>query len=191
MKTVMLDIQTLKAALQCSGKADVRYYLNGVFVEGNRIVATNGERMMLARMINENDGIPPIIIDYQLIEKAIKNAPKKSICIPLTYDETTREYQLGGVTFTGIDGRFPDYRRILPKGELLPHGNTLADGRAQQPQPAHLVAAQKAAVLLGATIGEPFRYDAIGRAIISAPLGYVIVAPMTMQLAQPLPVIPE
>lgn len=64
MKTIRLDIKTLKAALQCCGKTDVRYYLNGVFVEGNRIVATNGERIMLARGLESDEGIPPIIIDY-------------------------------------------------------------------------------------------------------------------------------
>lgn len=189
MKTVRLDIKTLKAALQCCGKADVRYYMNGVFVEGNRIVATNGERMMLARGLESDEGIPPIIIDYQLIEKAIKNAPKGSFYIPLTYVENV--YTLGGEVITGIEGHFPDYRRILPKGELQYHCNVLPDGRIQQPQPAHLVAALKAAMLLGATVGEPFQYDATGRAIISAPQGYIIVMPMTMQLAQPLPVIPD
>jgi DNA polymerase III sliding clamp (beta) subunit (PCNA family) len=49
MSTINLSLSQLRAALLIAAKQDVRYYLNGVYVECDsirtRVVATNGHMM--------------------------------------------------------------------------------------------------------------------------------------------------
>jgi DNA polymerase-3 subunit beta len=87
---------------------DVRYYLNGMLIEVQsgilRAVATDGHRLVivprkgileLARLLTEQDGLVSIVLGQHHIRA------------------TTGEF-----TFTSklVDGKFPDYERVLPKG---------------------------------------------------------------------------
>ncbi len=101
---------------------DVRYYLNGLMLElaGSRLraVATDGHRLSLADMETE----------LQLEESAQVIVPRKGITELLRLleesDEVARielgsnhvRVALPGMTFTSklIDGRFPDYERVIP-----------------------------------------------------------------------------
>lgn len=103
---------------------DVRYYLNGMFMEtsGNllRVVATDGHRLALCET-----------------EEKIKNKENQQVIIPrkgvqellrlLEESEKPAQVQLGanyikittdGTGFTSklIDGRFPDYQNVVPQG---------------------------------------------------------------------------
>ncbi len=53
MKTVTVNVNHIRAALLCSSKSDLRYYLNGVLIElcqdDVRIVATDGHRLICLR----------------------------------------------------------------------------------------------------------------------------------------------
>lgn len=103
---------------------DVRYYLNGLMFEldkkGIRCVATDGHRLALCELTAKtgmNDG-------YQVI------VPRKGVqeLLRLLENEDTEvDIQIGGnhirvsmptIRFTSklIDGRFPDYKRVVPKG---------------------------------------------------------------------------
>lgn len=102
---------------------DVRYYLNGMSIEseGNEIrsVATDGHRLAICKISNESLSLPA----RQVI------VPRKGILeIIRLLDPVDEEIQvyLGSnhiriidseFSFTSklVDGRFPDYRRVLPR----------------------------------------------------------------------------
>lgn len=103
---------------------DVRYYLNGMLWEVRpgelRVVATDGHRLAMCTR--------PVAIDIADPRQAI--VPRKGV-IELSRllddSETEVEVSLGsshirattnGYTFTSklVDGKFPDYERVLPKG---------------------------------------------------------------------------
>ena len=103
---------------------DVRYYLNGLMVEigkgALRAVATDGHRLAMCEVAAEVDIAEP----RQVI------VPRKGVlelARLLDESESMVEVQLGSnhikvvfpdVTFTSklIDGRFPDYERVMPAG---------------------------------------------------------------------------
>ena len=51
-----INSQQLRAAMVCQGKNDVRYYLNGVHIKGNRIESTNGHVAVVMTMKNRVRG---------------------------------------------------------------------------------------------------------------------------------------
>ena len=102
---------------------DVRYYLNGMSIEseGNEIrsVATDGHRLAICKIANESLTLPArqVIVPRKGILEIIR------LLAPV--DETVQVY-LGSnhiriidteFSFTSklVDGRFPDYRRVLPR----------------------------------------------------------------------------
>lgn len=112
----MLRIPTeyIKAMLKVVPKDDVRYYLNGMYVEyvGNNFwhfVATDGYIMLAGRMydsiVQDNE---KIIIPYDVLK-----ANTKGEYVILRRSESG-EYFLGDVLFKPIDGRYPDYRKAMP-----------------------------------------------------------------------------
>lgn len=103
---------------------DVRYYLNGMLLEINagqlRAVATDGHRMAMCTV--------DASIDYQ--EKYQLIVPRKGILelarllgeaddlINITLGTHHIRATTGDFTFTSklVDGKFPDYERVLPRG---------------------------------------------------------------------------
>lgn len=107
----------------CMAQQDVRYYLNGLLLEfsenGLRAVATDGHRLALGQV----DG------KFSLERQAI--VPRKGISEIIRFLETTDDecelafsanhikVSAGNVVFTSklIDGRFPDYTKVVPKAQ--------------------------------------------------------------------------
>lgn len=103
---------------------DVRYYLNGLMLEldkkGIRSVATDGHRLAMCEM-SAKTGVSDsqqVIVPRKGVQELLRL---------LETDETDVEIQLGSnhirvstpnIRFTSklIDGRFPDYNRVMPKG---------------------------------------------------------------------------
>jgi len=102
---------------------DVRYYLNGMSIEseGNEIrsVATDGHRLAICKISNETLSLPArqVIVPRKGVLEVIR------LLAPV--DEKVQVY-LGTnhirivdseFSFTSklVDGRFPDYRRVLPR----------------------------------------------------------------------------
>ena len=111
---------------------DVRYYLNGLYVEIDnesvRAVATDGHRLALSEMEISN----PVNASQQFI------VPRKGVLelqkllgdggeVRLSIGTNHLRVHVGNIRFTSklIDGRFPDYGRVIPK----PEGNLLMTGR--------------------------------------------------------------
>jgi DNA polymerase-3 subunit beta len=101
---------------------DVRYYLNGLLLETGknmlRAVATDGHRLSLCQVQLDNAGLP----EQQVI------MPRKGVLelqrlmtgdgdLVLELGSNHVRIQLDGIRFTSklIDGRFPEYERVIPK----------------------------------------------------------------------------
>lgn len=122
MTTVTIASNTLKAALTHAGDKDIRYYLNGVLVDtlAGRIVATDGNRMFVASG-PKVDGGQQYILPRSLVATVCKAVGKKGADLTVTFagsgETATATISLpDGRQFgeTLIDGRFPDYARVIP-----------------------------------------------------------------------------
>lgn len=128
MNQTKINIAYIKAAAVCAAVGDVRYYLNGVMVEilenETRYVATDGNRLVILRENLAKDDpaqVPAQIIVPNEIVKAIKPAFKKQSHADLSYSDNVGECKISGLavdlSFRPIDGKFPDYLRVIPAGK--------------------------------------------------------------------------
>jgi DNA polymerase III sliding clamp (beta) subunit (PCNA family) len=106
---------------------DIRYYLQGVYVESNgamtRIVATDGHRLHIVQTENNERLVSPIVsflMPSDLVKHCLKvKGPRqdKEPRIMLDYSETGKiEARLpdgSSIVASAIDGKFPDYLRIV------------------------------------------------------------------------------
>lgn len=112
----------LKSALVCAAKNDIRFYLNGVALDQGHIVATDGHRMFYAPFESIKD-LPQIIIPREAIEFIAKKAsgigkkdPEKvNVKIHIDGCKGTLNVLDCTESFTLIDGKFPEWKRIIPK----------------------------------------------------------------------------
>jgi len=119
---IQLNINELKAATLCAGKKDIGYYLNGVLVHRINqtetvLVATNGHYMFICKADCDNmtsEHLGQLIIPNEAISQSFKTVDKKDKYIFLKY-VSKDVYQLGNVVFTPINGKYPDYVRVIPQ----------------------------------------------------------------------------
>jgi len=101
---------------------DVRYYLNGMLfeVEGTtlRSVATDGHRMAVSQtaLVGEFEN-KQIIVPRKGVQELVKllDAPEQDVTLQIGSSNIRAE--VNNFTFTSklVDGRFPDYRRVMPQ----------------------------------------------------------------------------
>ena len=124
-QTLSLDRKDLKRLLEkthfAMAQQDVRYYLNGMLLETDgsvlRAVATDGHRLALCEV--------PLASGGATSEQVI--VPRKGVLelqrlldgdgtVALTIGSNHIRVDLDGIRFTSklIDGRFPEYGRVLP-----------------------------------------------------------------------------
>lgn len=102
---------------------DVRYFLNGCLweIEGNifRTVATDGHRMAMTELNIDNSNISNIqvIIPRKAIDELQKLLSNSDAMVNIHIGDNHFMVQLPDYTFTSklIDGRYPDYNRVIPK----------------------------------------------------------------------------
>ncbi len=115
----------LKAVSLAMAKDDIRFYLNGMLLECNgqtvRLVATDGPRLHIMDIAQPEpyEGEPPlsapVIMPRALVDWALKSSKKgQSIAIAVVGTAITATVNGASMTATAIDGRFPDYLRVLP-----------------------------------------------------------------------------
>ena len=103
---------------------DVRYYLNGMLIEIRsdlvRTVATDGHRLAVADMdgeITSVDGVQQVILPRKAVLELnrLLNYTDNEIGIEITSNHI--RFYLDNLVLTSkvIDGRFPDYERVIPK----------------------------------------------------------------------------
>lgn len=101
---------------------DVRYYLNGLLLvlraDKARCVATDGHRLALSDADIEIDLAEPIqaIVPRKAITELVRLLGSSDAEITLQMSSKHLRLQLPGLVFTTklIDGRFPDYERVIP-----------------------------------------------------------------------------
>lgn len=103
---------------------DVRYYLNGMLFEVNdnvlRTVATDGHRLAMASSALEQSALPhkQVIVPRKGISELMRLLDSDDSLLELSLGQNHIRVETGGMTFTSklLDGRFPDYRRVIPTG---------------------------------------------------------------------------
>ena len=101
---------------------DVRYYLNGLFLEATpkrvRAVATDGHRLAVSELgldtgLKETLGI--IIPRKAVIELArLLDASEEPIALKISPTQIQADLDVVRLTSKVIDGKFPDYERVIP-----------------------------------------------------------------------------
>jgi DNA polymerase-3 subunit beta len=101
---------------------DVRYYLNGMLMDIKenklRTVATDGHRFaMNASAISYKDSPMQVIAPRKGVVELLRLLKHEEATVQVTVCENQLRMQSAGFTFTSklIDGRFPDYERVMPK----------------------------------------------------------------------------
>jgi DNA polymerase-3 subunit beta len=99
---------------------DVRYYLNGMLVESDgkmlRTVATDGHRLALCEMELGTGGRGQQIIVPRKGVLELQRLLSGEGTVRLTIGTNHIRAQIGDIRFTSklIDGRFPEYSRVIP-----------------------------------------------------------------------------
>ena len=98
--------KNLKALLFFAAKNDIRFYLCGIQIKGEFMVATDGYRLAVCHL--PADSGLDIIIGRDDIETALKIDPKNET-IEIT------ENTLGRLSYKPIDGKFPEWKNVIPE----------------------------------------------------------------------------
>lgn len=144
---VEIPLNYLKAARLFTAKEDVRFYLKGVALKDGHVAGATGAYVGAIRC-PALDGLPEIIIPNQPLDFFLKKAAgyRSIIELPVTVewdDERKGTLSIGSDVehFAGIDGTFPDFKRVIPS-HTAPTGHPQFNWDLFQPF-------QKAAVALG------------------------------------------
>jgi DNA polymerase-3 subunit beta len=125
--SVSLPQSTFKRLLERTQFAmahqDVRYYLNGLLLvigaQGIRAVATDGHRLALSDAEFET-GIADtrqVIVPRKAVVELLRMLAASDEPVRLTLSDNHIQVHLPDIRFTSklIDGRFPDYQRVIPE----------------------------------------------------------------------------
>jgi DNA polymerase-3 subunit beta len=101
---------------------DVRYYLNGLLLELEpeqlRAVATDGHRLALAGLglSSELEGPKQVIVPRKGIQELLRLLGDSDEAVSVELGANHVRVALPDLRFTSklIDGRFPDYQRVIP-----------------------------------------------------------------------------
>lgn len=102
---------------------DVRYYLNGLLLELDadqiRTVATDGHRLAISQLDHKSDidGSRQIILPRKGVQELLRLLGSEDNEITVAIGKNHLRVNLPNLQFTSklIDGRFPEYQRVLPE----------------------------------------------------------------------------
>ena len=114
---VSIQIKTIKALLHFAAKKDIRYYLQGVQIEqgetGTFAVATNGHFLAVARIDTQAQAPASVIVGSDHLSAAIKGNKLDFITLDVDGTKVTIKTGASEVTVQAVDGRYPDWRRVI------------------------------------------------------------------------------
>ncbi len=105
---------------------DVRYYLNGLLLEsrgpGLRAVATDGHRLALCEVPVDGEALGEgvqIIVPRKGVLELVRLLADSAEVVKVTVGSQAVQVVVGDVRLTSklVDGRFPDYERVVPDAE--------------------------------------------------------------------------
>lgn len=116
--------QLIDATSFAMAQQDVRYYLNGMLLElGHnlvRTVATDGHRLAMCTRSAEVSVEPTqkLIVPRKGILELVRLLDGSDEPVELTLGSNHIRAHTGSFTFTSklVDGKFPDYERVIPRG---------------------------------------------------------------------------
>ena len=125
-KIISLSQNSFKKLLQsvqyAMAQQDVRYYLNGVLIiiEGNKLrcVATDGHRLAYnSTTIDGNHEKVELILPRKAVIELGKLLNESEEQVELEFSTQQAKVSFSGITMISkvIDGKFPDYERVIPK----------------------------------------------------------------------------
>lgn len=107
---------------------ETRYYLNGIHLHASeqdgrktlRAVATDGVRLALAEVDLPDGaaGMPGVIVPRKTVQEIRRLLEDASEDVEVSVSEGKIRFRLGKAVLTSklIDGAFPDYERVIPRG---------------------------------------------------------------------------
>lgn len=115
--------ELLESTSFAMAQQDVRYYLNGMLFEVAadylRVVATDGHRLAMETLNMDNaiSDVQQLILPRKGIMELARLLTDEGD-ITLTFGQNHIRAKVPAFTFTSklVDGKFPDYNRVLPKG---------------------------------------------------------------------------
>ena len=199
-QTVFTTISVLKAMSEIAPAKEIRYYLCGVYFECNqastRLVATDGHCLGVYESNQENilDSAINFILPLDVI-KLLKVVHKQCEEVTVTIErkhETELDLITGGtiqvaggpaISWKAVDGRFPDYIRVLPTETM--------SGETAQFDPAIVNKFLKAAKFLGLSTknGVPIGHNGHNSALIALgdPNFIGVIMPMRVEPVTSVP----
>lgn len=129
-QSVMVDQENLRSLIDSTAFAmaqqDVRYYLNGLLFEltSDRLtsVATDGHRLALGSLpIEHSSEDRQVILPRKAVQELGRILSSHEGEVELTLGSNHLQAIVGGIHFVTklIDGKFPDYERVIPAGHSL------------------------------------------------------------------------
>lgn len=113
---VAIDVDAFRAVALCASSEETRYYLRGVSLQviggKARIAATDGHRLMAYTFETHYSGEIDIIIPTETIKKCFTGWPRTLAMVLI--EGSGRDWKMGDVAFTPVDGTFPDWSRVMP-----------------------------------------------------------------------------
>ncbi len=103
---------------------ETRYYLNGIYfhTEASKLnaVATDGHRLAKASIKTPKgaEDIPGVIVPRKTIAELHKLLEQTDSDVEISLSDTKIKFTVNHVILTSklVDGTFPDYKRVIPKG---------------------------------------------------------------------------
>lgn len=130
-RTLKLEQRRLRRLFEktqfCMAQQDVRYYLNGLLVEVEdkrlRGVATDGHRMALSDcgLAVASAGSKQVIVPRKGVHELLRLLDDSDGQAELRFGTNHLQMRLPGVQLTTklIDGRFPEYDKVIPKNQAV------------------------------------------------------------------------
>lgn len=167
MSHVTFSVTQLKSALLCAAKSDIRYYLNGVYVESNgtttRMCATTGHYLLAVdyQHGDSQDWIGNFIIPRDVCEMIAKvknynlgvieiESEQNKVALNAAYRTVTGVIRVCDtcIGFKSVEGVFPQYTRVIS-----PWIGNDTDMKPGQYNPEYIGTFSKVAKLLGSKLG--------------------------------------
>jgi DNA polymerase-3 subunit beta len=131
MYTLTVSLATLRAARTHAAEKDVRQYLTGVYLDTatGKVVATDGHRLFVANARGVRCDQPAVIVPNITLDAALKQftgdyargKPLGAVEVAITVDglALTITTPAGEVKGRTLDGKFPEWRRVVPKPDTI------------------------------------------------------------------------
>lgn len=130
-RSITLPQRALKELLEktqfCMAQQDVRYYLNGLLLEVGtdklRAVATDGHRMAMseAPLSTPNEGDKQVIVPRKGVQELSRFLESIDDTVEVLLGSNHIRVVFPDLAFTSklIDGRFPDYNKVVPQKQTI------------------------------------------------------------------------